>query len=343
MSILAYDELRNHILSNMNTKITSMDAYVKDEKKVLEYAENLYQSLVVNYIKNKMYCRRYNNDMVYIAFMYHDNKIFTSSIEFPFCELKDLIRITNIPYCFIKIFHDINNVEFIAFNPLINVANIYENSQVFKYIKEMCLMDHHIINLDLTKMKSKLKHVLKPMIEDYYCQIIIDDVFSVFVAKICFNNNDDVDIEFNLPYSVSLKDLFNDMFEFDVDGFIKQHFKIYFRMENESIDGAEYNFYNQYPQNRITKLHEIYDQLSTILVQIQYVLQYEELLNTFLQEHYKKEILSKCKPFIPLQQMFNDFKYSDYSFIDLFTKMKYLVPTLNIPYIKEYVIKSNMT
>jgi hypothetical protein len=129
----------------------------------------------------------------------------------------------------------------------------------------------------------------------------------------------------------------------DIDEFIKKLFRIYFNLEMENIFSAEYSFYNQYPQNRTTKLHEVYDQLSTILEQIQYILQHEELLNSFLQEHYKKEILSKCEPFIPLQQMFNDFKYSDYSFIDLFTKMKYLVPTLNIPYIKEYVIKSNMT
>lgn len=349
LSILAYDELHNFILSKMDKKISSMDDHWKDSKKVLEYAENLYQSLVVYYIKNTLVIkyikdkkyRNYNN-IIYIAFMYHNNKIFTSSIGFPFCELKDLIRTTNIPYCFIKIFHDINNVEFIAFNPLISAANIYENSQVFKYIKEMCLMDHHIINLDLAKMKSKLKHVLKPMIEDYYCQISIEDELSVFMAKIGFNSNDEESyIELNLPYSVSLKDLFNDMFEFDVDGFIKQHFKIYFHMESESIDGVEYNFYNQYPQNRTTKLHEVYDQLSTILVQIQYVLQYEELLNTFLQEHYKKEILSKCEPYMSLQQIFNDFKYSNYSFIDLFTRIKYLIPTINIPYVKEYVIKSD--
>lgn len=112
-------------------------------------------------------------------------------------------------------------------------------------------------------------------------------------------------------------------------------------MENENVVGAEYNFYNEYPQNRTTKLHEIYDQLSIILKQIQYMLQHEELLNNFLQEHYTKEILSKCKPFIPFQQIFNDFKYSNYSFEDLLTKMKYLIPTLKTPHIREYVIKSD--
>lgn len=334
LSILAYDELLDHILSNMNTKISSMDIYLKGRKEVLEYAENLYQSLVVKYIKDKLYHN--DSDIIYVAFIYQDDKIFTTPIDFPLCKLKDLIRITNVPYCFIKIFHDINNVEFIAFNPLINTANIYENSQVFKYIKEICLM-HHIIKLDLAKMKSKLKHVLKQMINDC-CKIVVDDEFSVFIAKIYFNNNDDVDIELNLPYSISLRTLFNDMFEFDINGFIKQHFKIYFRLENENVVGAEYNFYNEYPQNRTTKLHEIYDQLSIILKQIQYMLQHEELLNNFLQEHYTKEILSKCKPYMSLQQIFNDFKYSNYSFVDLFTRIKYLIPTINIPYVKEYVV-----
>jgi hypothetical protein len=331
----------------MDKKISSMDIHLKDSKKALEYAENLYQSLVVYYIKNTLVIkyikdkkyRNYNN-IIYIAFMYRDDKIFTIPLDFPFCKLKDLIQLTHIPYCFIKIFHDINNVEFIAFNPLINTSNIYENSQVFKHIKEISLKGH-IIQLDLTKMKSKLKQVLKQMVKDDYCQVIVDDELSVFMARIYFNNNDDINIDLNLPHSIYLRNLFNDMCELDIDEFIKKLFRIYFNLEMENIFSAEYSFYNQYPQNRTTKLHEVYDQLSTILEQIQYILQHEELLNSFLQEHYKKEILSKCEPYMSLQQIFNDFKYSNYSFIDLFTRIKYLIPTINIPYVKEYVIKSD--
>jgi len=328
---LVLNDLHDCIMNNLNVNTNSIKKYTYDrEKEILKYTEDLYNSLVVKYIKDNVLCE--NNDTIYVAFIYDDYyPPFRASIDFPHSKLKDLIRIVNKPYCFIKVFHNNNDVEFMAFDP--SISTIYKDTQTLTYMKYMC---YDTIQLDVNKLKNKFEQVLKKI--SNRISFIYD--LNVLITRIYFGDKDASYFEFNLLHYISTRDLFNGALEYDINNFIKDTFKVCMYLENEDMSVLD-SFYKEYPHSKTTKIYKMYDNLSIILQEMQNILQHEDLIDIFVEKYYKQEILSKTKHLISLQQTFNDFKHLNYSFTDMFTKIRYLLPTIKLPNIKEYVLSGS--